>query len=381
MMKKPLLSVVIPCYNEEKTIGKCIIDAKQTCEVNKIPYEIIVVDNNSQDESAKISKKEGAKVVSEKKQGYGHAYHKGFSSAKGEYIFIADGDYTYDFKEIPKFYSQIEKGYEFVIGNRFTKKMESGAMPRLHKYIGNPFLSGLINILFHNNIKDTQCGARLIKKTTYEKLKLQSKGMEFASEMIIKATKQKIKIKQIKISYKTRLGESKLSSFSDGWRHLRFILMMNPTATYIIPGIILSILGILIFGILFGGPKNIAGLTFYEHPLFLASILLISGTQLLFTGYFVKTLSISYFKEKSNLINKIQNKITLEKGMFIGTILLLTSIIWGLTILSNWIEKGFSELHEVRTGILLLTLATISVQIIINSFYFYTIKAINEEQL
>lgn len=380
-MKKTTISIIIPCYNEEKTIGKCILDTKETCKKNKIPFEIIIVDNNSEDKTAEIAKKAGAKVVFEKKQGYGHAYKKGFSVAKGEYVFMADGDYTYDFNEIPKFYSQIDKGYEFVIGNRFTKKMESGAMPKLHKYIGNPVLSGLINILFNNNIKDTQCGARLIKKTTYEKLKLQSKGMEFASEMIIKAIKQKIKIKQINIKYRYREGKSKLKSFSDGWRHLRFIMMMNPNATYIIPGTILTILGISLFGILFQGPKQIAGFTFYEHPLFLASILVISGTQLLFTGYFVKTLSISYFKEKNNLINKIQKKITLEKGMIIGTILLLTSIIWGLTIFSNWINKGFSELNEIRTGILLLTLATISVQIIINSFYFYTIKAINEEQL
>ena len=220
------VSAVLPSMNEEETIGICITKIRSVFLEYEIDGEIIIADN-SEDQTPIIVKNLGATLITPDGKGYGYAYKYGFNEAKGEIIVMGDADNTYDFNEIPNLLTPIINGEaDFVLGNRFKGKMEKGAMPWLHKYIGNPFLTWMLNLFYNSGINDTHCGFRAIKKESLDKLELKTDGMEFASEMIINAVKKKVVIKEIPINYyKRKSDDSKLSSFSDGWRHLKFIIL------------------------------------------------------------------------------------------------------------------------------------------------------------
>ncbi|HHV75486.1 glycosyltransferase family 2 protein [Methanothermobacter tenebrarum] len=220
-----LISVVIPAFNEEGLVGKTV-DSIPINELKKMGFqvEIIVVDNASEDNTASEAAKAGARVVREEKRGYGNAYQRGFQEAQGDIIVMGDADFTYPFEMTPIFIKEILKGYDFVIGDRLNGMMEADAMPALHRYIGNPLLSKMLNILFKNNIRDTHCGMRAITREALQRLDLGAPGMEFAIEMVIEATEKNLKIKQIPIPYRRREGEAKLHSFKDGWRHIKYML-------------------------------------------------------------------------------------------------------------------------------------------------------------
>ncbi|MBC7119573.1 MAG: glycosyltransferase family 2 protein [Methanobacteriaceae archaeon] len=220
-----LISVIIPALNEEGVVGKTIKSIPTNeLEDKGFKVEIVVVDNASEDNTALEAKKAGAKVVKEEKRGYGNAYQRGFKEAKGDIIIMADADSTYPMEMIPKFIKPILEGYDFIIGDRLNGTIEDGAMPALHRYIGNPLLSKMLNILFNNNITDTHCGMRAIRREALKKLDLKAPGMEFAIEMVIEATEKNLKIKEIPIPYRRRQGEPKLHSFKDGWRHIKYML-------------------------------------------------------------------------------------------------------------------------------------------------------------
>lgn len=223
------ISIIIPCLNEEVAIATCLLEIKEAIRRYLLEAEVIVVDNNSQDQTANIVQASRTDfpellLVREERIGYGRAYLKGLSLAKGDYIFMADADNTYDFSEIDKFISHLDAGADLVVGNRFSSGTENLPMPWLHRYIGNPFLSFLVKKIFAIKISDIHCGARALRRSSLASLDLRTDGMEFASEMIIKAGRQGLKITEIPIHYRPRLGESKLHSLVDGWRHLSFIL-------------------------------------------------------------------------------------------------------------------------------------------------------------
>jgi len=217
------VSVVMPCLNEEKTVGICIQKAKKVFKELGLKGEIIVSDNNSVDNSIKEAQKNKAIVVKQSIAGYGATYLKGLAVAKGKFIVIADSDNTYDFSEIHKFIKQLEKGYDFVIGNRFLGRMEIGSMKLLHKYLGNPFLNFLFNILFYTDLGDTHCGFRAFTKSTFKKLNLKTQGMEFALEMVVNTAKLNLKIAEVPVNYYKRDSPSNLRSFRDGARHVSFM--------------------------------------------------------------------------------------------------------------------------------------------------------------
>lgn len=223
------VSFVMPCLNEETTIAKCIFEAKKAFKKNNLSGEVVVSDNGSKDNSVNIAKKAGSVVVHQNKKGYGNAYQKGFISARGKYIVMADSDMTYPIHMLGDFVKELKKGSDFVIGSRFKGKIHSGAMTPLHRYIGNPFLTGVLNLLFNAGVSDAHCGMRAFTKEAYKKMGLTSAGMEFASEMVIRASQCGLKIKEIPIEYYARdiKSPSKLSSFSDGWRHLKFMFSMK----------------------------------------------------------------------------------------------------------------------------------------------------------
>jgi glycosyltransferase involved in cell wall biosynthesis len=310
-----LISVILPCRNEEKTVGDCIKRIKQVFSENDINGEIIVSDSSS-DSSAEIAMELGAKVIRHGKEGYGYAYQEGFKYSKGNIIIIGDADGTYDFSEIPELLSK-SKNQDIVIGSRLKGSIRKGAMPWLHRYIGNPLLSLFLRLLFGSKVSDTQSGFRLIKRDTWKKLNIQTTGMEFASEMIIRATKQGLRIAEVPISYYPRKkgSESKLRSFRDAWKHLRFMLLYSHAFLFMIPGLLLF----------FGGA--LLSMFFELNMLItLASVLLlVLGYQLLLLGVFAKTYASVHLKQRSRMVDWINDHLSLEKGILLGVAVMALS--------------------------------------------------------
>ncbi|MDI6735900.1 MAG: glycosyltransferase family 2 protein [bacterium] len=311
------VSVVIPCLNEEKTIGICIQKAMKAIKNKGVTGEVIVVDNGSTDNSSNIAKSMGARVIYQPVMGYGSAYLMGLEEAKGKYIIMADADDTYDLQELGEFLDSLKSGYEFCIGSRFKGKILSGAMPWLHRYIGNPILTGLLNLFFGAKISDAHCGLRAVTKEAYKKMNLKTLGMEFASEMVIKALKLKLKIKEIPLTYYPRQGESKLNSFRDGWRHLRFMLLYSPTYLFLIPGLVMFFPGLVILLVLLPGPLILGKLFFDIHYMVLGSLLAILGFQTINLGLYAKAYSLTeHFEENDRVIEWFLRYFNLERGLY-----------------------------------------------------------------
>lgn len=364
---KILISIVLPCRNEEKALDFCLKNIKKVIRKNNIQAEIIVSDSST-DSSPEIAKRHNVILVKHDKEGYGNAYLEGIKHSRGEYIMMLDADGTYDFNDIPLFISYLDNGYDFVIGDRFKGKMEKNCMPWSHKYIGNPILSGILRILFKTKIHDAHCGIRAIKKSSFKKLNLQTKGMEFASEMVIKAVKNNLKIKEIPTNYYRRIGDSKLNSFRDGWRHLRFMLLYSPLFLFFIPGLILFLIGFFSFLWIYLTNSYLFGIILFYHPLFLSSLLLISGYQLIIFSLFAKTYLINHLNDKP-ILNKFYKFISIESASIFGICLILIGLIIYSFIFFYWIN-GFKSfgLVETRNSILAFTLIILGIQTISSSF-------------
>ena len=363
------VSVVMPCLNEEQTLGECIRKALESIKQHHIKGEVVVSDNGSTDQSVDIAQSLGARVVHQPRKGYGNAYLKGISEARGKYIIMGDSDNTYDFSEIHNFITPLRNGYDMVMGTRLKGNILPGAMPWLHQYIGNPFLSWFLNLLFHTGVSDSHCGMRAFTREAFRKMHLKTTGMEFASEMVINASKAKLKITEIPITYYPRQGESKLHSFRDGWRHMRFMLMYSPTHLFLIPGLLIMGLGLILMLLLLRGPVYLFGHGFDVHFIVLGGILTLLGYQIVHLGIFAKAISESKnILVRDKLINSLYRIFSLEKGILLGLVIFLLGFFINLTILINWIEGNFGELHRVREAVLGLILIVIGIQTIFSSF-------------
>ena len=364
------LSVVLPCLNEENSIEICIKKIKDVFEKEKIDGEIIVVDNGSTDRSVEIVKKyNDVKLLFEPQKGYGSALRCGIENAQGEYIIMGDADNTYDFYEIPKFLERLKEGYDLVIGSRFKGKILKGAMSFSHRYIGNPILTEMLRFFFGGNISDAHCGLRGFTKQAYQKMALRTTGMEFASEMVIHALKKKLKIAEIPLTYYPRIGESKLSSFRDAWRHIRFMLLYSPDYLFLLPGIILFLVGFIIsFGILAKGYISLFGRMWGVHVLFFSSVITLVGWQILNIWFSAKVYTHMIGLEESNFIKKLMNFLTLEKTLVFGLIIFFTGLIGLLYIVYIWAKTNFGPLEELRLGIFSTMLAAMGIQTIFSAF-------------
>jgi len=367
---KPQVSVVLPCLNEENSIEICIKKIKDVFEKEKIDGEIIVVDNGSTDRSVEIVKKySDVKLLFEPQKGYGYALRCGIENAQGEYIIMGDADNTYDFYEIPKFLEKLKEGYDLVIGSRFKGKILKGAMSFSHRYIGNPILTGMLRFFFGGNISDAHCGLRGFTKQAYQKMNLRTTGMEFASEMVIHALKKKLRIAEIPIIYYPRIGESKLSSFRDAWRHIRFMLLYSPDYLFLLPGIILFLVGFIIsFGILAKGYISLFGRMWGVHVLFFSSVITLVGWQILNIWFSAKVYTHIIGLEENNFIKKLMNFLTLEKTLVFGLIIFFTGLIGLLYIVYIWAKTNFGPLEELRLGIFSTMLAAMGIQTIFSAF-------------
>lgn len=364
---KPKITIILPCRNEEEALPFCLQQIKEAIKKNNLSAEIIVSDS-SIDRSPKIAREHGVVLVKHDKKGYGIAYLEAFKEASGEYFFMADADASYDFNEISNFINELDNGYEMIIGNRFSGNMHKNAMPFSHRYIGNPILSFILRLFFKTKIRDSQCGMRAIKKESLKKLNLQTTGMEFASEMIIKALKNNLKIKELPIGYHPRKGDSKMSSFRDAWRHIRFMLLYSPLFLFFIPGLTIFLAGIISLFVFYFYNPTIFGITLYSHPMFLSSLLTIIGYQLITFSGFAKIYSITNLKEENETLEKLFKYITIEKASIVGALVILLGLIIYIVIASNWISSGFGSLNEIKNSIVALTLLTIGTQTIFSSF-------------
>ncbi len=361
-----LVSVVIPCLNEEENIEECVHAARTAMDEAGIHGEVVVADNASDDRSAELAIAAGARVVREPRRGYGSAYMAGFNAARGKYIVMGDADLTYDFNEIPNFVRELEDGADLVMGDRMDN-IQPGAMPWLHRYVGNPLLSGFLNLLYKTGVSDAHCGMRAVRRSTLPALDLRTPGMEFASEMVIRAAKAGLDIREFPIEYHPRGGESKLSTFRDGWRHLRFLLVHSPTHLFIIPGLILSVLGAIAMVIAVTG-VNIFGRSWDLHAAIGGSLLLIVGSQVLSLGLCAHAYGTYYMGERDAWFDRARAKYRLEHGLLLGGIVTLAGFIGVGIIVFKWIDEGFGALAEQRLAVLAATLTIVGIQIFFTSF-------------
>ena len=361
-----LVSVVIPCLNEEENIERCVRLALDVMQREGIRGEVVVADNDSEDRSAELAAGAGARVVHEPRRGYGSAYLAGFNAARGRYIVMGDADLTYDFNEIPRFVKELEEGAELVMGDRMDN-IQPGAMPWLHRYVGNPILSGVLNLFFKTGVRDAHCGMRALRRDILPRLDLRTPGMEFASEMVIRASKEGLDIREFPIEYHPRGGESKLSSFRDGWRHLRFLLVHSPTHLFVIPGLVMTILGALVaFTVV--AQVDIFGRTWDLHAMIAGSLFMIVGTQVLALGLCAHAYGTYFMGEKDPWFDRMRARYRLEHGLMLGGALAVLGFVIAAVIVAVWIHRGFGALSDERLAILAATFMIVGIQIFFSSF-------------
>jgi glycosyltransferase involved in cell wall biosynthesis len=364
--RAPLVSVVIPCLNEAENIERCVTAALEALRGMGVQGEVVVADNDSEDNSARLAEQAGARVVIERRRGYGSAYLAGFAASNGRYIVMADADLTYDFREIPRFVAALEEGAEMVIGDRMDN-IQPGAMPWLHRYVGNPILTGLLNLFFRTGIKDAHCGMRALRRDVLARLDLRTTGMEFASEMVIRASKENLKIAEFPIEYHPRGGESKLSSFRDGWRHLRFLLVHSPNHLFIVPGAALASVGALIVAFV-GAGLDFFGRAWGLHALIGGALLMIVGTQVLALGLCAHAYGTYFMGEQDPWFDRMRARFRLEHGLLLGGAFSLIGIVMGAVIVGTWISHGFGSLADERLAVVAASFVIVGIQIFFSSF-------------
>ncbi len=365
----PQISVIIPCLNEQEAVGKVVDQALDGIRKAGRPGEVLVVDNGSTDASASVATEHGATVVTEGRRGYGSAYLAGLEAARGEYLVMADADDTYPLRELPAFVDRLASGDDLVIGSRFKGTIHGDAMPFLNRFVGNPVLTGMLNVLFGVKVSDAHCGMRALRRDTLPVLDLHSTGMEFASEMVFKAYRRGLTVSEIPIDYYPRVGESKLNRFGDAWRHVRFMLLYSPSWLYLVPGTILLVLGIVGMLILAAGPNDILGHTWQIHTMLGFVALTLIGAQVIQLGVFARTYARVRIGERDRLLEFFGRHVKLEHGLVIGGAMVFASLV-GLGLVGlEWAANGFGTLGREYETALLVTELGLGIQIVFGAFF------------
>lgn len=361
------VSVVIPCLNEAEGVGVCVEKSIAAFEKMGIKGEVVVADNGSTDGSPEIAEAAGARVVHESRPGYGSAYLAGFAAAQGKYIVMGDADDTYDFSKIDDFIEKLDEGYDMVIGNRMAN-IQPGAMPWLHQYVGNPVLTRVLNIFFRSGVRDAHCGMRGFRRDKLEALNLRTTGMEFASEMVLRSSKAGLKVADIDIDYHPRIGESKLNTFSDGWRHLRFLLIHSPTHLFLVPGIALFAIGLIAMITVLTG-IDLFGREWDLHAMIAGAMMAIAGSQVISLGLSAKAYGVYHLGEEDELHDRFDGRIRLEHGLIAGALVTLLGFVLTAVIVINWIGSDFGSLSEQNILVFAMTLIVLGFQTIFTSFF------------
>ena len=369
------VSVVMPCLNESETLAACVAKAKSTIEKLGLRGEVIVADNGSKDGSVEIAEQMGARVVHVTARGYGSALRGGIRAARGEFIIMGDADDSYDFTGIGPFVDKLREGFDVVMGNRFKGGIAPGAMPFLHKYLGNPVLTGIGRLFFGSPCGDFHCGLRAFRKDAIERLDLRTTGMEFASEMVVKATLFGLRVAEVPttLSKDGRTSPPHLRTWRDGWRHLRFLLLYSPRWLFLYPGIILCLAGLFLSLWLLPGPRVIGSVKLDFHTLLFGAMAILIGFQSITFATFSKIFAVTEgLAPEDERLNRLFPYITLEVGLAVGAFLALAGIGLWVFGLGYWKSLHFGLLDPETTlrivipGFVSLTLG---VETILASFF------------
>ena len=368
------LTILMPCLNESRTLKTCIDKAMKFLNDNNIDGEILIADNGSTDGSQDIAKNAGARVVDIAEKGYGAALIGGCNAAFGKYVIMGDSDDSYDFLNLMPFVEKLREGYELVMGNRFKGGIEKGAMPPLHKYLGNPVLSFIGRVLYRSNIKDFHCGLRGYNRESIMKLNLHTTGMEYASEMVVQATLHKLKICEVPTTLKKdgRDRSPHLRSWSDGWRHLTFLLMHSPNWLFLYPGFLSFVIGLLISAKIVINPIIVNNVRFDVNTLVYSAVATIVGFQLILFYVLTKKYATLTKFIPITKIDKYLIKFTMNRGIFIGAILFLIGLIGSIVAICIWSNAGFGNLESskmLRLTIPMLILFVCGIQLMFSSFF------------
>jgi glycosyltransferase involved in cell wall biosynthesis len=361
----PCVSVVIPCLNEAENIVECVRRAQSVLADSGLSGEVVVVDNGSEDDSGSLARAAGARVIDEPRRGYGQAYLAGFDAAESDYIVMIDADLTYDFEEIPRFVRELDAGAELVMGNRM-ENVQPGAMSIVSR-IGNPILSGFLNLLYRTPIGDAHCGMRAFRRDVLPRLDLRSTGMEFASEMVIRAAKERLEIHEIPIALHQRGGESKLSPLRDGWRHLRLMLVYSPNFLFVIPGGAMVLLGLLVDAAVLS-KTSIFGRHFYIHAEIAGSLLIIVGIEVMALGLIARTYGLYFMGIRDPFLERMRSRFKLEHGLMVGGVVILIGFVGGIVIVVDWLTSGAGSLGQGEVALLAATGLVAGIQIFFASF-------------
>jgi glycosyltransferase involved in cell wall biosynthesis len=368
------LTILMPCLNEAETIGICISKAKNYLEQKRINGEILIADNGSTDGSTEIANNLGARVVEIKERGYGAALIGGIDAARGTYVIMGDADDSYDFENLDEFVDNLRKGYDLVMGNRFRGGVKPGAMPFLHQYLGNPILSFLGRTFFRNSIGDYHCGLRGFNKISIQKIDLKTTGMEFATEMVVKAAINHLKIIEVPttLSPDGRTRKPHLRTWRDGWRHLRFMLMYAPNWLFLYPGILLMAICLVIGIRLLTGPIFVGGIGLDVHTLVVSQLGFIIGYQAVNYYVFSKIIAIKQgLIPDDDKVKHLFSIFNLERGLLIGFLLFIIGLVMFVLMIVNWGASSFGSIN-VEDGMRIIIPSSlfiaIGIQTILSSF-------------
>lgn len=369
------VSVVMPCLNEAETLATCIRKAQRAMSDAGIAGEVIVADNGSTDGSVEIAERLGARVVNVRAKGYGNALMGGIAAASGKYVVMGDADDSYDFGHIPRFVEQLRQGVDVVMGNRFRGGIEPGAMPFLHKYLGNPVLSGVGKLLFKSPVGDFHCGLRGFSKAAFARMGLRTTGMEFASEIVVKASLLGMSFSEVPTSLSPdgRSRAPHLRTWRDGWRHLRFLLLYSPRWLFLYPGMALMLAGVGLGLWLLPGARTVGRVTLDVHTLVYAAAFVLLGFQSIAFALFTKVFAISEgLLPVDPTLDRLFHYITLELGLATGSLLTIAGLATSAYAVGGWGSKHFGPLYYSYTMRLVIPAAlllTLGAQTIFASFF------------
>ena len=376
IMKDSLeLTIVMPCLNEAETLATCIDKAMNFLNRSGIKGEVLIADNGSTDGSQNIATNHGARVVDVKLKGYGAALMGGIEAAYGRYVIMGDSDDSYDFTNLSPFVEKLREGFELVMGNRFRGGIAPGAMPPLHRYLGNPVLTGIGKLFFRSPLGDFHCGLRGFNVEAIKKLNLKTTGMEFASEMIVKATLHNLRITEVPTTLAPdgRSRPPHIRSWRDGWRHLRFLLIFSPRWLFLYPGIFLALFGLLVMLWLIPGLRVVGGIGFDIHTMLYASASIIIGIQAIFFALFSKlfAIGINLFPE-DNRIRWVLKQWSLERGLILGLVLMALGIAGSIDAVMGWSHEDFGAVSPTSTMRIIIpsiSALIVGLQIFFGSFF------------
>jgi len=366
------LSIVMPCLNEAATVGDCVKQAREALAKYAINGEVIVADNGSTDGSRELAAAAGARVVPVPMRGYGSALLTGIASARGEFVVMGDADGSYNFMAIDVFLARLREGYDLVMGNRFKGGVAEGAMPFVHRYLGNPVLSFLGRLFFSSEVGDFHSGLRGFRRSPILALDLRTTGMEFASEMVVKASVEGLRIAEVPVTLSPdkRNRPPHLRTWRDGWRHLRFLLLYSPRWLFLFPGALLMVVGALVLLWLLPGERAIGSLRLDIHTLVYAAAAVVLGYQAVIFALFTKTFAISEgLLPEDPRLTRLYRYVTLETGIVAGIVLVIAGLVLAATAIGIWQTQGFGPIVDVPRSLRVVILSSLAITLGVQTFF------------